>query len=145
MDGDGCGEGQKQESEYQAVSHENGTVKQSYPYKADRDYLHSERNRLVDHEVCDVWTELRMCKQPFVTVSVSAQEESCCKKEKRRRWQYGQKGSKDTESKSYESQYCQKPFHNQAQKKGKLITSHRYDLLPLLRSSPGGIQRELVV
>ena len=30
-------------------------------------------------------------------------------------------------------------------KKGKLITSHRYDLLPLLRSSPGGIQRELVV
>ena len=31
------------------------------------------------------------------------------------------------------------------QKKGKLDTSHRYDLLPLLRSSPGGIQRELVV
>ena len=30
-------------------------------------------------------------------------------------------------------------------KKGKLITSHRYDLLPLLRSSPEGIQRELVV
>ncbi len=30
-------------------------------------------------------------------------------------------------------------------KKGKLNTSHRYDLLPLLRSSPGGIQRELVV
>lgn len=30
-------------------------------------------------------------------------------------------------------------------KKGKLITSHRYDLLPLLRSSPGGIRRELVV
>ena len=33
----------------------------------------------------------------------------------------------------------------QVQKKGKLDTSHRYDLLPLLRSSPGGIQRELVV
>ena len=31
------------------------------------------------------------------------------------------------------------------EKKGKLDTSHRYDLLPLLRSSPGGIQRELVV
>ena len=30
-------------------------------------------------------------------------------------------------------------------KKGKLDTSHRYNLLPLLRSSPGGIQRELVV
>ena len=30
-------------------------------------------------------------------------------------------------------------------KKGKLSTSHRYDLLPLLRSSPGGIRRELVV
>ena len=30
-------------------------------------------------------------------------------------------------------------------KKGKLSTSHRYDLLPLLRSSPGGIWRELVV
>ena len=30
-------------------------------------------------------------------------------------------------------------------KKGKLDTSHRYDLLPLLRSSPGGIRRELVV
>ena len=31
------------------------------------------------------------------------------------------------------------------QKKGKLDTSHRYNLLPLLRSNPGGIQRELVV
>ena len=30
-------------------------------------------------------------------------------------------------------------------KKGKLSTSHRYDLLPLLPSDPGGIQRELVV
>ena len=30
-------------------------------------------------------------------------------------------------------------------KKGKLTTSHRYNLLPLLRSRPGGIQRELVV
>ena len=30
-------------------------------------------------------------------------------------------------------------------KKGKLDTSHRYDLLPLLPSGPGGIQRELVV
>ena len=28
---------------------------------------------------------------------------------------------------------------------GKLITSHRYNLLPLLPSGPGGIQRELVV
>ena len=31
------------------------------------------------------------------------------------------------------------------QKKGKLTTSHRYNLLPLLRSGPGGVQRELVV
>ena len=31
------------------------------------------------------------------------------------------------------------------QKKGKLDTSHRYDLLPLLPSGPGGVQRELVV
>lgn len=30
-------------------------------------------------------------------------------------------------------------------KKGKLNTSHRYDLLPLLPSGPGGVQRELVV
>ena len=30
-------------------------------------------------------------------------------------------------------------------KKGKLNTSHRYNLLPLLPSGPGGIQRELVV
>lgn len=29
--------------------------------------------------------------------------------------------------------------------KGKLSTSHRCDLLPLLPSGPGGIQRELVV
>ena len=28
---------------------------------------------------------------------------------------------------------------------GKLNTSHRYNLLPLLPSGPGGIQRELVV
>lgn len=30
-------------------------------------------------------------------------------------------------------------------KKGKLSTSHRYNLLPLLPSGPGGVQRELVV
>ena len=36
-------------------------------------------------------------------------------------------------------------FASNKQKKGKLSTSHRYDLLPLLRSSPGGIRRELVV
>ena len=30
-------------------------------------------------------------------------------------------------------------------KKGKLDTSHRYNLLPLLYSYPGGVGRELVV
>ena len=30
-------------------------------------------------------------------------------------------------------------------KKGKLLISHRYNLLPLLHSCPGGFQRELVV
>ena len=30
-------------------------------------------------------------------------------------------------------------------KKGKLLTSHRYNHLPLLPSGPGGIQQELVV
>ena len=35
--------------------------------------------------------------------------------------------------------------HGWIRKKGKLITSHRYDLLPLLHSCPGGVQRELVV
>ncbi len=30
-------------------------------------------------------------------------------------------------------------------KRGKLLISHRYNLLPLLRSRPGGVQRELVV
>jgi len=32
-----------------------------------------------------------------------------------------------------------------AQKKGKQSTSHRYNLVPLLRSRPGGVRRELVV
>lgn len=32
-----------------------------------------------------------------------------------------------------------------AQKKGKLLASHRYNLIPLLRSRPGGVLRELVV
>jgi hypothetical protein len=31
------------------------------------------------------------------------------------------------------------------EKKGKLNTSHRYNLLPLLPSGPGGVKRELVV
>jgi len=30
-------------------------------------------------------------------------------------------------------------------KNGKLLTSHRYNHLPLLPSGPGGVQRELVV
>lgn len=30
-------------------------------------------------------------------------------------------------------------------KKGKLLTSHRFNRLPLLPSGPGGIQQELVV
>ena len=37
------------------------------------------------------------------------------------------------------------PSEHSARKKGKLSTSHRYDLLPLLPSGPGGVQRELVV
>eukprot|EP01133_Synstelium_polycarpum_P017071 gene17071-20335_t len=28
---------------------------------------------------------------------------------------------------------------------GKHLLSHRYNLLPLLRSRPGGVQRELIV
>ncbi len=41
-------------------------------------------------------------------------------------------------------------FHNYAnlkgnEKKGKQLLSHRYNLLPLLCSQPGGVQRELVV
>lgn len=31
------------------------------------------------------------------------------------------------------------------QKKGKRLISHRYDRIPLLDSSPGGVLRELVV
>ena len=30
-------------------------------------------------------------------------------------------------------------------KKGKLFVSHRYNLIPLLHSCPGGVHRELVV
>jgi len=30
-------------------------------------------------------------------------------------------------------------------KNGKLLTSHRYDHLPLLPSGPGGVQQELAV
>jgi len=30
-------------------------------------------------------------------------------------------------------------------KKGRLITSHRYNHLPLLPSDPGGVQQELAV
>jgi hypothetical protein len=30
-------------------------------------------------------------------------------------------------------------------KNGRLLTSHRYNRLPLLRSHPGGVQQELVV
>ncbi len=33
----------------------------------------------------------------------------------------------------------------QKEKMGKHLLSHRYNLLPLLRSHPGGVQRELVV
>jgi hypothetical protein len=31
------------------------------------------------------------------------------------------------------------------EKMGKQLLSHRYNLLPLLRSRPGGVQRELIV
>jgi len=34
---------------------------------------------------------------------------------------------------------------NRKRKKGKHLLSHRYNLLPLLRSHPGGVQRELIV
>lgn len=39
------------------------------------------------------------------------------------------------------------PFRGlgEKKKKGKHLLSHRYNLLPLLRSHPGGVQRELVV
>ncbi len=34
---------------------------------------------------------------------------------------------------------------NIAKKAGKLLTSHRYNRIPLLPSGPGGVQQELVV
>jgi len=39
------------------------------------------------------------------------------------------------------------PFRGlrEKKKKGKHLLSHRYNLLPLLCSHPGGVQRELVV
>ena len=36
-------------------------------------------------------------------------------------------------------------FMQRYTKKGKLLTSHRYNRLPLLPSGPGGFQQELVV
>ncbi len=33
----------------------------------------------------------------------------------------------------------------EVEKKGKHLLSHRYNLLPLLCSQPGGVQRELIV
>ena len=108
----------------------------------------------MDHEVCDVWTEFGVGEKPLVTVFVTAQEEGGCKKEKRSSRKYRHEDAHDAKSKGDKSEYCKNPLHpmfspsgvdKYAQKKGKLITSHRYDLLPLLRSSPGGIQRELVV
>ena len=35
--------------------------------------------------------------------------------------------------------------HHEKKKKGKHLLSHRYNLLPLLRSRPGGVQKELIV
>jgi len=35
--------------------------------------------------------------------------------------------------------------HYEKKKKGKHLLSHRYNLLPLLRSRPGGVQKELIV
>ena len=37
------------------------------------------------------------------------------------------------------------PFKGWGQKNGRLITSHRYNRLPLLPSDPGGVQQELAV
>ena len=39
------------------------------------------------------------------------------------------------------------PFRGlrEKEKMGKQLLSHRYNLLPLLRSRPGGVQRELIV
>ena len=145
MDGDSCGESQEKYPEDQAVCYEDRAVEQSDPDKADRDNFDSEGDCFVNHEVGDVRTEFRMGEKPLITVFVATQKECSCKKQKWCRRQYREEGSENSQSQSDESQYCKKPLHISAQKKGKLITSHRYDLLPLLRSSPGGIQRELVV
>ena len=40
----------------------------------------------------------------------------------------------------------QKKIHRLVEiKKGRLLTSHRYNRLPLLPSGPGGVQQELAV
>ena len=36
-------------------------------------------------------------------------------------------------------------YHKLSKIKGKLLISHRYNLIPLLHSCPGGVHRELVV
>jgi len=40
---------------------------------------------------------------------------------------------------------AQKNPSEMGKKNGRLITSHRYNRLPLLPSGPGGVQQELVV
>ena len=63
------------------------------------------------HEVGDVWTELGMGEEPFVAVFVATEEECGCQQKEGCGREYGKKGSEDSESQSYESQYCKKPLH----------------------------------
>ena len=74
MDGYCCGQHYEEGSERPMISNKNSTVKQCQPQCRDCNNLDPQRNGLMFHEICYVWSKSRMIHQPIIQSSVTTQD-----------------------------------------------------------------------
>ena len=74
MDGDGCGEKNEEQTEGPMFSDKNGAVEQRNPDHAHGQDLDLQRDRLMYHEILNVWSQFRMVHQPVIQPLVTTQE-----------------------------------------------------------------------
>ena len=90
---DGDSKKDEESAESPMFSHENGAIKQSDPHQAHRHDLDPQRYRLMNREISNIWSELRMIHQPFIPMPVSPEKQSSGKQKERSSRQHRKKHS----------------------------------------------------
>ena len=76
MNCDGSCKKEEESSECPMLSHKYCAIEQSDPHQTDRHNLDPQRYRLMNREIRNIWSELRMIHQPFIPMPVSPEKQS---------------------------------------------------------------------